>query len=97
MAELTLGKYEPLTLFEVWQPRYHDKTVLLKAEKVKNAKTQYLKIKFTKAPTMEGDWVISKQKAKSFPKSTNGTIQCYVIPLSELKILNINERDIRGV
>lgn len=94
---MTLGKYEPLTVFEIWQPRYHDKKVLLKAKKIKDAKTTYLKIKFSKAPSMEGDWVISKQKAMGFPLETNGTIQCRAIPLNELQPLEITEKDMRAL
>lgn len=92
-----LGKYEPLTVFEIYAPRWHDKTVLLKAEKVKNAKTTWLKIKFTKAPSMEGDWVISRAKALTFPLTTNGTAQMRAVPLNQLSVLEIDEKDIRGV
>lgn len=94
---ITLNKYDQTTFFSIWQPRWHDKVVLLRADKIKKAKTQYLKIKFTKAPSMEGDWCISTVKAKTFPIETNGTIQCYAVKLSELQPLTINNNDIRSV
>lgn len=94
---MKLGRLEPFTYFEIFQPRWHDKVVLLKASKVKDAKTTYLKIKFTKAPSMEGDWVISKAKALTFPLTTNGTAQMRAVPLNELSVLEIDEKDIRGL
>jgi hypothetical protein len=97
VEEMTLDKFTQTTYFEIWSPRYHDKKVLLNAKKIKDAKTQWLKIKFTKAPSMEGDWCISKQKAMTFPLDTNGTIQCRAIPLSALEPLEINQNDIRSV
>jgi len=94
---MKLGKFEPLTFFSIREPRYHDKVVLLSAKKIKDAKTQWLKIKFTDAPSMEGDWCITQQKAKSFPLTTNGVIQCRAITLSALQPLEINHNDIRSV
>lgn len=96
VEEMKLPRLEPLTYFEIYSPRWHDKTVLLKASKIRDAKTKYLKIKFTKAPSMEGDWVISRQKAISFPLTTNGTIQCRAIPLKELEPLTLIN-DIREI
>ena len=94
---MKLLKYEPLTFFSIREPRYHDKVVLLSAKKIKDAKTQWLKIKFTDAPSMEGDWCITKQKAKSFPLTTNGVIQCRAIPLSALEPLEIIDKDERSL
>lgn len=93
---MKLPKHEPLAVFEIFQPRWHDKTVLVHAQRLKNAKTKWIKIKFTKAPTMEGDWVISKQKALSFPLGTNGTTQMRIIPLNALEPLELIN-DIREV
>lgn len=92
---MIVSKYEPLTKLEIWQPRYHDKKVLLACGKVDNAKTKYLKIVFTKAPTMEGDWIIDKTRVKRFKRETNGVIQVYAVPLSELLPLEVNKRDWR--
>ena len=93
---MKLPKYEQMAYFDVWSPRWHDKTVLLHAKRLKDAKTKWIKITFSKTPSMEGDWVISKQKALSFPLGTNGTTQVRVIPLSELEPL-ILTNDIREV
>lgn len=87
--KMQLPKYTQFSYFEIFQPRWHDKTVLVHANRLKNAKTQWIKIRFTKAPSMEGDWVISKKKALSFPLGTNGTTQMRVIPLSALEPLEL--------
>lgn len=92
-----LGKFEPMTYLEVFEPRYHDKTALLNGPKVKRATTQWVRVKFTKAKSMEGDWVVSRSKVMKYPLQSNGTIQCYAVPLSELNILEIDEKDIRGI
>jgi len=97
ITKVKLAKFEPLTYFEIWQPRWHDKTVLLKAIKVKNATTKYIKIKFTKTPSMPDAYVISKAKVMSYPKETNGMIPCYVVPIKDLGLLEIDEKDIRGL
>lgn len=94
--KMQLPKYTQFAVFEIFQPRWHDKTVLIHANRLKNAKTTWIKIKFTKAPSMEGDWVISKKKALSFPLGTNGTTQMRVIPLKELEPLELTN-DIRSV
>lgn len=93
---MKLPKYTQFSVFDIYAPRWHDKTVLVHAQRLKNAKTQWIKIKFTKSPTMEGDWVISKQKALSFPLGTNGTTQMRIIPLKELEPLELIN-DIREV
>lgn len=94
---MIVGKFEPLTLIEVWSPRYHDKVALLHAGRVRNATTALIKVKFTRAKSMEGDWVISKAKAMSCKLDSNGSAPMYAVPLTDLQPLEINERDIRGV
>lgn len=91
---MQLDKFTPLTTFLIFAPRWHDKTVLLSASKVNSAMTKYLKVVFTKAPTMNGDWVVDKTDVKRLKKETNGTIQCYVVPLKLLIPLTINERSL---
>lgn len=96
MNTIKLGRFEPFTFFDVWQPRWHDKVVLLKAKKVKEG-NQWLKIKFSKAPSLEEEYVISKAKALTFPKDSNGTADMIAVPLNELSVLEIDEKDIRGL
>lgn len=90
---MRLSKFTPLTTFDIWQPRWHDKTVLLSVGKVRAAKTKYLRIIFSKTPSMDGDWVIDTTQVKKHKKETNGTIQCYVVPLSELLPLEVVDRE----
>lgn len=97
MKTMTLGKYEQMTYFDVWSPRYHDKVVLLKAKKIKEAKTTWLKVKFSKAPSLSQEYVISRAKALTFPKDSNGTADMIAVPLNELNVLEIDEKDIRGL
>lgn len=94
---IKLGKLEPMTYLEVFNPRWHDKIVLLNGPKIKNASTKWVRIKFTKAKSLEGDWVISRSKVMKYPLQSNGTIQCYAVPLSELSVLEIDEKDMRAL
>jgi len=91
---MTLDKFEPLAVFDIWQPRYHDKTVLLSMGKVKATKCKYIKVKFTKANSMEGDWVVPTATVKKCRIESNGTIQCYVVPLDKLEVLEISNRSV---
>jgi hypothetical protein len=93
METLKLSKYSPLTTIEIWHPLYSQRKVLLSCAKVDGAKTDYLRIVFTKAKSMEGDWAITKKKARTFAKQTNGVMQCYAVPLDELRILEIVNRE----
>lgn len=97
MKVVKLGRFEQFTFFDIWSPRYHDKVVLLKRKKVKEAKTTWLKIKFSKAPSLTEEYVISRTKALTFPKDSNGTADMLAVPLNELNILEINNNDVRGV
>lgn len=91
-----LSKYVPKTLFDIKAPRYHDKRVLLKASKVDKGQ-DYLLVRFSEAPTMEGDWVITRRRAKQYPKESNGVIQCYSLPLNALDILEIDNKPTEGM
>lgn len=80
---MILSRNTPCQAFSIFQPRWKDRTVMLANYKVGTHNS----IKFTKAPTMEGEYYISGAKAKTFPLESNGTIQCYCVPLSELEPL----------
>ena len=87
--EITFPKYTSFNYFEIWQPRWRDKVVLLAARKVGNLN----KIKFTKAKSM-GDryYFVSGATIKKCKKETNGTIPCYAVPLGKLRPLEIEEK-----
>lgn len=94
---MRISKFEPLTTLVIWSPKYSTKEVLLSVGKVKAAKTKYLKIVFTKAPSMEGDWIVDSGSVKRRKKVTNSAIQCYAVPLDLLLPLEIETRDLRAV
>lgn len=79
-------KHIQMQYFEIWQPNYSRKSVLLKATKVGT----HNKIKFTKAPSM-GDkfYYVSGKTVKQGKKTSNGTIMCYEIKLDKLEDLEI--------
>lgn len=86
---MLICKHTPVKLFDIWSPRYHDKRVLL----AKNRVGEHNKIIFSKAPSMGTEpYYISGKVVKKFKKESNGTIDCYSIPLDELEALEYQER-----
>jgi hypothetical protein len=83
---MTLSRYTPAQNFTIFQPRWRDRTVLLAVYKVGTHNC----IRFTKAPSMDGEYYISGEEVRKHPKQTNGTIDCYCVPLNKLELL---ERD----
>lgn len=90
---MILDKFTPMTKIEIWEPRYHDRMVLLHVDKVRKAQP-HIKVVFTKtkSDTFAGDWYISKKAAMKFKKDWNGSAYCYAIPFDKLEVLEINER-----
>lgn len=68
---------------EIWQPRWKDRVVLIAKFKV----GMHNLIRFTKTPTMTGEYYLSGETATKFPLETNGKILCYAVPISELELL----------
>lgn len=86
---MVLDKYTQMSYFEIWQPRYHDKTVLLAARKVGT----HNKILFTKAPSMGNTpYYIAGNIVKKCTQESNGKIMCYVVSIEKLEPLEITER-----
>lgn len=90
---MILDKLTPVNLISIWQPRYHDKVVLINPAKV----GEHNKIVFTKALSLTGTYYLSGKTIRKHKKESNGTIACFVVPLSELRPLQINERDWRMI
>jgi len=65
---------------EIWQPRYHDRVVLISVHKVKEG-TNY--VRFTKAPSMgNGLWSFDGSRVRrECELDTNGKIICFAVPL----------------
>lgn len=84
---MQLSKGISCQLIEIWQPRWHDRKVLLARHKVGN----HNKIVFTKAPTLTGEYYISGRDVHQCDLETNGKIDCYAVPLSLLEPLETHE------
>lgn len=83
---MKLPKMTQFKFFDIWQPRYHDKKVLLAAHKV----GEHNKIVFSKAPSMGTEpYYISGKEAKKHPKESNGRIECYAVPVSAIEPLEL--------
>ncbi len=88
---MIIDKLTPLKDIVIWQPRWHDKRVLIACHKV----GEHNRITFTKAPTYPDVYYLSGKTIKKYKKESNGTIDCYSVPLSELEPLEINQKDWR--
>lgn len=90
---MILSRLTPCNYFEIWSRRFHDNKVLLAAHKV----GEHNKIVFTKDKGMgTRAYYISGKQVKSYPKTTNGKISVYEIPVDELEPLEIKP-DLREV
>lgn len=86
-----VDKMTPMNKISIWEPRYHDNRVLIHPNKV----SAHNKIVFTKAPSLSGTYYLAGRTIRKYNKVSNGSVQCYAVPISELRPLQINEKDIR--
>lgn len=77
---LTTFGFKRSATITVWEPRYHDRTILIACYKVANNNT----IKITKG-AYKGKYKLSGIAARSYPKESNGTIMCYAVPIDKLQ------------
>lgn len=90
---IELDRFTQFTAFEILAPRWHDKRVLMKANRV----GEHNKLVFTgKQGKALGAKVyyVSGKTVKKYPKQSNGVIMCYSVPLHELKVLRFSERSL---
>lgn len=67
---------------EIWQPRWHDRKVLIAKYKVCSGINE---IVFTKAKSLKGKvFRVNGMDIAKCPVETNGTIDCYAVPLSTI-------------
>lgn len=69
-------------MIEIWQPRWHDRKVLISKFKVDPGDNEII---FTKTKSLQGKFHISGEKIKQYPIESNGMIDCYTVPLKELE------------
>jgi hypothetical protein len=66
-------------MIEIWQPRWHDRTVLIAKRKVKDGVN---KIVFTKTPELKGKvFEMDGSAIRQYHIESNGKIPCYAVPL----------------
>lgn len=75
--------------FDIWEPRWRDKTVLLACSKVRTVNH----IRFTNYPKLPGVYYVAGAFVKRCEVTSNGTIACYAVPLSELKRIDTDAPD----
>ena len=66
---------------EIWHPLYSENRVLIACHKV----GEHNIIEFTKAKSLPGLYYVSGKTARKYKKTSNGQIDCFSIPLSELQ------------
>ena len=69
-----------MRVIEIWQPRWHDRVVLVDVKKVKEG-TNYLR--FTKAPSLgKGLWSFDGTTVRrECELDSNGKLECFAVPL----------------
>ena len=69
-------------MIEIWQPRWHDRVVLIAKYKVKDGVNE---IKFTKSKCFNDKvFKVGSSEIKDCPIETNGKINCYAVPLNTI-------------
>lgn len=70
-------------MIEIWQPRWHDRKVLIAKYKVCNGKNEII---FTKAKNLIGiKFKIDGIEIGKCPIETNGTTDCYAVDFNKLE------------
>lgn len=81
---LNIEPHVELTTIPIWEPRWHDSVALIATKKIR----AHNRIIFTKAKSLAGkEFYISAEKIKKYPKESNGTIMCYVVPMDDLMLM----------
>lgn len=89
---MLLPRLTSVIKFEVWNPRWRDRKVLLADYKIGT----HNQVNFPKAKSLPGDWYISGKDAKTFPLESMQTksgnkIAMRVVPLDALQVFERGE------
>lgn len=90
----TLCKHHGLKSIKIWNPRYHDKKVLIGVHHIKKS-PEYI-IRFTDRKEdgtlrYPGDRIIQSKVIRKHKKVSNGTIDCYAVPMDKLDKVTYKE------
>lgn len=80
---MSIGRFTPCQLIEIWQPRWKDRKVLIAKHKVGT----HNEIVFTKTPSLPEHYYLSGETIRNCTLETNGKIPCYAVPIDELEVL----------
>ena len=69
-------------MIEIYAPRWRDRVVLIAKYKVTPGAN---KVRFTKAGSYNGIYNVDSSVIYKSPLDTNGRIDCYAVPFSELE------------
>jgi hypothetical protein len=75
-----------MNAIEIWAPRWRDRVALVASYKVLPGRNL---IRFTKAGSYNGIYVINGDDVKKCPLETNGRIDCFAVPLARLEKVSI--------
>lgn len=70
-------------LLLIKQPRWKDRVALLAKYKIGTHNI----VRFTETPSMTQDYYISGEAVRQHPLTSNGKIECYQVPLTDLDYL----------
>lgn len=82
VVTMKLDYFTPAQVITIWQPRYHDKTVLIAKYKVGTHNI----IKITKSKSHNGEYYLSGKTITKYPLESNGKIQVYAVPIDEMQV-----------
>ena len=82
---MKLNRLTPTQNIEIWQPRWKDRVVLIAKYKV----GEHNKITFTKTKSMADRYYLSGETIRNCPLDTNGTTDCYAVPMDKLELLEV--------
>jgi len=70
-------------MITIWEPRWHDRVVLIAKHKVSGGLN---KIKFTKGSLAGKVYEAEGSMIRKCPQDSNGKITCYAVPLDKLTL-----------
>lgn len=90
MDSITMDKFTQFNKIEIWHPKYSNNRVLIHPKKV----GKHNKIVFTRAESLPDTYYLPEKTIRKYGKESNGSVDCYSVPLDELKKLIIAEKSI---